>query len=867
MIIKQSIRKSSWAQKLGKFFKKRALLMKALLGAGSLAALALLFLAALGYGAYLAKESQEAYAKPVLLKIAEMDFSFLNDTEEERAVFESLSIEIPGNRLAEIEKLREQALREGKISQAIKDIEFSAALTYRGTTHDVKISLTGAMAMHLKDPNKWSLQVKVPGEDAVDGMKRFNLLLPSTGGYLTDWLGLEVMKERDLRSLQGDFVKLWVNGKSNGVVYLQERFDNDLALDKRFGEGVLFEIGDDLSVYQEDKLMLKPQTESNVLQLRQKWQDLRAGDLALEEFFDLGRMSKLYAICDFMNQKRPAVRKNLSFYYNPLSGLAEPVAREFKDLNDSDHARFVSFLQESDTEGKWHNEIARDPILGTLLDDKDFKRAYIQELEALSPIEYVDSLLFREGKKLNALLKGAYRDWPAYDLPTQALYGNQRYIRDLIFPDKVEINAWFEKTQGNQVSVRLQNQQDLPIDVAYLNWRDTIFFLPNDMVVLEGRAGMEEASPQTFNFEIPSYFSWADSLIPELKVGYNMLGLKTGGKSALVFPWAYDEIAGHSKNPAARESNHTAFAFIEEKADEDVLFIPPGQWKVEKDLIIPPKKRLVVAAGAQIDLLKEAKMICYSPIFCEGTEENPVLFHSSDTTSKGVVIIRAGMRSRLSYAIFDYLSCPQEDGWALPGALTFYESPVDIVNCTFSNNQVGDDFLNIFRTDFTIDKTHFKNINADAFDCDFCEGTVTNSTFVHIGNDGVDVSGTEIEISDVFMDYVSDKGLSAGENSNMIARRIEVHNSEIGVTSKDRSTVILSDSKLINTRIGITLFMKKTEFGPAFATAERIEIQQAEIPFLIEENSSLTLDGKIVPTNKENVKQILYGAEYGKSSR
>ena len=93
--------------------------MKGLLGAGSLAILALLFLAALGYGAYLSKEAQEAYAKPILLKISEMDFSFLKNKEEEQAVFESVSLEIPANHLAEIQNLREQALREGKISKAI----------------------------------------------------------------------------------------------------------------------------------------------------------------------------------------------------------------------------------------------------------------------------------------------------------------------------------------------------------------------------------------------------------------------------------------------------------------------------------------------------------------------------------------------------------------------------------------------------------------------------------------------------------------------------------------------------------------------------------------------------------------------------
>ena len=65
----------------------------------------------------------------------------------------------------------------------------------------------------------------------------------------------------------------------------------------------------------------------------------------------------------------------------------------------------------------------------------------------------------------------------------------------------------------------------------------------------------------------------------------------------------------------------------------------------------------------------------------------------------------------------------------------------------------------------------------------------------------------------------------------------------------------------------MTLFQKKSEFGPADIVGHQIEIENSEIPLLIEKNCTLSLDGELIPSNKDNVKKILYGAEYGKSSK
>ena len=100
---------------------------------------------------------------------------------------------------------------------------------------------------------------------------------------------------------------------------------------------------------------------------------------------------------------------------------------------------------------------------------------------------------------------------------------------------------------------------------------------------------------------------------------------------------------------------------------------------------------------------------------------------------------------------------------------------------------------------------------------------------------------------------------------------IVIRNGEIAVTSKDLSTVTIDKIEIQDCKIAYTAFQKKSEFGPA-----RISIKgrstisgYVEIPYLIENKSSMTLEDRIVKSSVDvdQVKQVLYGVKYGKSSK
>ncbi|MCB9035915.1 MAG: CotH kinase family protein [Lewinellaceae bacterium] len=867
MKIKQQNNGSNRSREILDMLKDKKSLRVWILRLAGVAAVVALFFGALGYGAYLRKTGDTGYYKHALLQMANLDFSFIKKyATGQLADLDKVDIDIKFKHLLRMEYLREQALSNGMITDEQKGEEFPAKLTINGMTHDVKISLTGMMTVHLENQSKFSFEVKVKGDDTIKGMKRFGMLLPDTRGYVTDWLGMELMKERGLMGLRVDFVDVSINGKPKGIFYMEERFDKYLVENNRLREGIIFKLQEDLDPYQENKLMADDGNREQLLMIKRMWQEVLAGNLELGKFLDLKKTAQAFAITDLMNNRHALYRFNLRFYFNPVTGLAEPIVREWGAMHKNDPNQWSLMLEQPREPNTQRDKLERDKVLKMIFDNLEFKRYYLQEAQVLSQEQFLDQFLAKNGDKLHKLVSKVYKDWPFYDLPTHFLYENQKYIQSALAPDKDHIVAYFDQQKDYELSVHIRNTQDLPVEIKHLSWRDTLFFYPKEPIVLDGGFTVKKEDVQVFNFEIPPTVTWSDTLLEELKISYNLLGLDNTGESILVFPWPYEERQAHATNPIVRDANHTTFKFIEEVPETNVITIPKGKWTLDRDLVIPAGRRLEVEAGAEIDMVNNVKVICYSPVYFMGTEEDSILVHSSDRTAQGWIIIRADERSSLEYTTFDHLNCSKEKGWGVSGAVVFYESPVDFNSVAFIGNQIGDDFLNVIRADFTIDRSMFKDINADAFDCDFCTGSVSNSLFVDVGNDGIDVSGSDITVSHVTLIRIGDKGLSAGEGSTMTAQWVDVTDSEIAFTSKDRSQLIISDSKSTNTRIGITIFMKKSEFGPAYVKSDRVQIEGAEIPYLIETNSGFLLDGVSYEANRDDVKKILYGAEFGKAS-
>jgi hypothetical protein len=211
-------------------------------------------------------------------------------------------------------------------------------------------------------------------------------------------------------------------------------------------------------------------------------------------------------------------------------------------------------------------------------------------------------------------------------------------------------------------------------------------------------------------------------------------------------------------------------------------------------------------------MVNKSKFISKSPVFLNGTNEEPIMIYSSDKSANGFTVLQSRETCKLNYVIFKDLNTLDDDGWSLTGAVTFYESDVMIKNCLFKDMHC-EDALNTIRCKFTLENTTIDNCYSDGFDADFCTGLVVDSEFKNTGNDCIDFSGSRVEIKNSNLINCGDKGVSAGEESYVVVDEVLVDGAVIGAASKDLSYLRVENITLKNCNQGFAAYQKKPEYG------------------------------------------------------
>jgi hypothetical protein len=350
-----------------------------------------------------------------------------------------------------------------------------------------------------------------------------------------------------------------------------------------------------------------------------------------------------------------------------------------------------------------------------------------------------------------------------------------------------------------------------------------------------------------------------ESLTAAWTVHYRLLG-SSQELTAKVFPRPRldREILGSDLLRTAPNCHEFPFLVVDD-TEKTITFVP-GDWRLERNLVIPSGYRVTASPGVHLDLGGSATIVSHSPLSFRGTEESPVVVESSDGTGQGIAVLQAGGLSELQYAVFRNLAPPQQGGWELTGAVTFYESPVRFDRCEF-NGCRAEDGLNVMRTDFSMSRCVFLNAISDAFDGDFVTGEIRDSVFSDISGDGFDVSGSEVEVCDSRFTRVADKALSVGEGSRLTGRRITVRGSRIGVAAKDLSSAEIHEMSIADCEMGLVVFCKKPEFGAARMATHELLLRNVKKNFVVEKGSVITVGEKTILPNQKAVKKLIYGDE------
>ena len=252
-------------------------------------------------------------------------------------------------------------------------------------------------------------------------------------------------------------------------------------------------------------------------------------------------------------------------------------------------------------------------------------------------------------------------------------------------------------------------------------------------------------------------------------------------------------------------------------------------------------------AGTRLAFAPGAYLLVKGPFDIAGSAARPVVLEPQDETRpwNGIYVMAAGRPSQWQHAEIRGTTALEDGHLRLTGGVTFYRSDITMTNVAFVDTE-AEDALNIVQSNFVLDRIAIRNSRSDGFDCDFCEGTISRSTFFSVGGDAVDLSGTRATIEDLDMEMIGDKALSVGEKSKVVVRNLKAKNVGTVIASKDDSYADVTGVTMETIRVaGLMSYVKKSAYGPARIDATDVTIgEHVATPALAQTGSVVVLNGE-----------------------
>jgi hypothetical protein len=786
------------------------------------------------------------------------DFSIEKVTFESDYQSEVFRLNIADKWMKKLQEKRAIAMGDGLLLGTDDDWIEGEIQQENGQNLAVELRLKGDWLDHLKT-DKWSYRIKVSGEGAWNRMKTFSIQQPGARNFLDEWVFHQLLEKIDILTPRYDFMEVYENGTYKGIYAYEEHFDKQLLEYKKRREGPIVKFAEDVQwqnvyrsfmtykldpekersfTYPRDAAQIKPFKEGKTAksttllkqfeQAEKLMQQYRYGEKSAEEIFDLDMMAKYYAAVDIMSAYHGIFWTNTRYYYNPVTSKLEPIGYDgYSQGHD------MSWYRRTFIGQRTYNEKFDDgTMLALLFKDEKFIEKYTAYLYQYSSRDFFEPFMdsLENGiLKREALLQQDYTD---YKFDFDKMMSRVRDIRTKLEPYKdYSIQVYVESKTAKSQQLKVTNFHVLPLRVIGFGKspKKLLDTLANPLLLY---VNLKQQTPVYQDLETKTGMKY---------VFYELPG-KDSIYTAPISPW----IAPTGETAFQKIFNQPTIITtdIYQVIGKKNIF-NKGKYTVTKDIIFPEGYNVLFPSGVALNFIKKAKFISKSPVTMMGSEEAPILIQSTDFSANGFTVLQAASISKMTNVTFKGFNTLTTNGWNLTGAVTFYESDVNMNQCRFIKNRC-EDGLNIVRSNFDITGLIIGETFSDGLDIDFGKGTLRDVYFYKTGNDGMDFSGSTITIENGIIKDAGDKGISVGEESTVHIKNIHIDGANIGVASKDLSRLVIDFIDLKRCNQGFTAFQKKPEYGGA--TIEIKDYKATEIRFLhkIQVGSKLTLKGEEV---------------------
>jgi CotH kinase protein len=821
---------------------------------------------------------------------------YFDDLKIERVAFDSttfleklpiVELRIDDAGMRKLEKKRAAAYRAGILERAENDW-VKGKLKNEGSDEDIKVELRlkGDWLDHLEG-DKWSFRIKTKGEQVWNRLRYFSFHTPKARAYLHEWLLHKLFEKEDVLTTKYDFVIVKLNGKNLGIYAYEEHFDKILVERQKRREGPIVRFSEDgfwaavkrnsqqhgsydfnlkqytrkpeaseIKPFGDTKIVKSPTLKDQFEIAQNLLYQYKYGLRKAEEIFDIERMAKYYAICDAMNAYHGLAWHNQRFYYNPVTSKLEPIGYDGFGTVITRHDDLLG----SGALNK--KRLKKEEIDNLLFMNKSFTERYAFYLEKYSSRSFLEAFLAEFEEELSFLEGLIQSEFDDYKINREDLIIYAQRMYALLIPfNNLSIKAYTESSTGDSKNLKIANFHGLPVELIGAGpveklMTDTF----ENKLLLEGfvtrkvLAVLNEGMQGDTAVDVKNKVIWSAYSNQEA-VSFSELAVKKNDKYLFFNVLGVDSVF-YSKIldwQAPRDFSPPRDLITKSKlksnnifnVSEGMVYFKKGKHSIQESIIIPKGFRVIFSEGAQLDFVKNAKFISYSPVFMKGTADDPIKIYSSDQTGNGFTIVQAEGESDLRYVLFEDLNTLDYKGWKLTGGVTFYESDVAFNYCSFQNNHC-EDALNIIRSEFSLNNSVVSNTFSDGLDADFCKGYINNTRFQNTTNDAMDFSGSNILIQECTVDNAGDKGVSVGEDTDASIFSIEIKNSNIGVAAKDLSTLVIKKIKLLNCEQGFVAYQKKPEYGGGNIVVQNYTAEGVRRLHNIRKNSVLHLKNKLI---------------------
>lgn len=763
----------------------------------------------------------------------------------------------------------------------------------------VSLRLKGDWGDHLEHPKKLSFRIKTRAGGYLFGMKSFSIQHPITRNFGREPLLLDHMRQNDILAPRYSFTDVYINDFPIGVMALEEHFRKEMIEAQNRRDGPLLAINED-PVWEQWNINYNGETPAgdggfNFIGLRDSMikdfnkakfdrgaiptnnsirghallRDFLSGKISSRDTFDYEKLSKHWVLVNIWGGCHSSIWHNRRFYFNPISGLLEPVS--FDNIPNPENFKVCSgfdvkaalqdpqFLtQLSVSSAKIYDQLNSEDFYKDLTQKQSWQTA-IFDAEGFPkrPVLITQQLLISNLLKLLVEVAENYEVYGDYSkafVPQKPNLVGRKFLEQqkdinlhmasFYFPDEVSGSFQFRNLTLNSIKIT--------------------------DIYIKGKKGKATA------IEFPSSEVASGALV-EVPVNVSDEVLRKHSEFMVVYE--YDEEV--HERPVYVQLRNSPHGFAEDAikairaieghkwvdvAGKQIVFAA-GEHNFIESIALPKGWRVILQAGTTMNFQNGALLKVQGPLIVKGNKESPVVMNVEshlnykDMGSWGGVLVSKSLeRSSVNYLVLNGTGTQnlktRQGFYGMTGCLSFYESDVDITNSSFVNAQC-EDALNVVKSDFTFNNIIIDGARADAFDSDFSTGLISNSSFVSSGNDGVDVSGTFLSLSNVTMQDIGDKAISVGEKSSLRAEDIHINGAVLGLVSKDRSDALAKKVKFENiSGTAIMTYIKKQEYGPSEAQCDDCSFIGNFDLTGAQESTKIALNGDIIQNSTLTKKQM-----------